>query len=108
MIMNTAVISKTRNSKVVLLRDDYELLTAYFKNYEITQANDKNYFQKLAGELGRAEVLDKSEFPNDVVRLNSRVTIKDKHTGRIMELKLVLPDQADIKQRKISVLAPIG
>jgi regulator of nucleoside diphosphate kinase len=44
----------------------------------------------------------------DIVRLGSTVVIKDLVTRRDMTVTIVLPSKADIKQKKVSVLAPIG
>jgi regulator of nucleoside diphosphate kinase len=46
--------------------------------------------------------------PADIVRLGSTVVIKDLVTRRDMTVTIVLPSKADIKQKKVSVLAPIG
>jgi regulator of nucleoside diphosphate kinase len=44
----------------------------------------------------------------DVVRLNSTVKVKAIDKGTILELVLVTPDKADIRNGRISVMAPIG
>ena len=46
--------------------------------------------------------------PDAVVRLNSSVTIKDLSKGNEITLSIVLPEFADVKQKKISVLAPMA
>ena len=61
----------------------------------------------LASELDRANVV--SERPaRDVVRMGSRVKYRDEWTGRVREVTLVYPDEADINFNQISVLAPVG
>ena len=61
----------------------------------------------LASELDRANVV--SERPaRDVVRMGSRVKYRDEWTGRVREVTLVYPDEADINFNRISVLAPVG
>lgn len=42
------------------------------------------------------------------MRLNSRVVIKEGSKGKLIELVLVVPEKADIKEGRISVFAPIG
>jgi regulator of nucleoside diphosphate kinase len=64
--------------------------------------------KELLGELKNAKLVNKDNFPSDVVRLNSRVKIKDVNKGKVMDLTLVTPDKADIRERKISVMAPVG
>jgi len=46
--------------------------------------------------------------PPDVITMNSKVRVRDMQTREESEYTLVFPHAADIKQGKISVLAPIG
>ena len=46
--------------------------------------------------------------PGDVVRLNSVITIKDEQNNKVMDLTLVTPKQANIKEKKVSVMSPVG
>lgn len=63
---------------------------------------------ELADEVGRAHVLSTGELPQHVVCMNSEVEFRDETTGKVQEVMLVYPDDADIAQRKVSVLTPIG
>ena len=63
---------------------------------------------ELADEVGRAHVLSRGELPQHVVCMNSEVEFRDETTGKVQEVMLVYPDDADISQRKVSVLTPIG
>ena len=62
----------------------------------------------LRRELDRAIVLTQDDSPTRFVRLNSTVTFKDLLSGRTRKLTLVLPQEADIDQRRASVATPIG
>jgi regulator of nucleoside diphosphate kinase len=53
-------------------------------------------------------VIDDASLPANIVRLGSTVVVKDLMTKRDLTVTIVLPQQADIKQKKVSVLAPIG
>jgi regulator of nucleoside diphosphate kinase len=62
----------------------------------------------LARELDRASVVqDDSDLPG-VVRMGSQVSYRDEKTGEAREVVLVYPHEADISQRRISVLTPVG
>lgn len=93
---------------VILLKEDFEILNSYVKTQHGMQVNEKENFSKLYGEIKKAQIVDPEDFPSDVVRLGSTVKVKDLETKRDLEITIVLPQQADIKQKKISVLAPIG
>jgi regulator of nucleoside diphosphate kinase len=98
----------TTESQVILLKNDYEILNDYVKNLHGMQVNEKENFRKLSLELEKAQLVQVDKFPKDVVRLDSTVVIKDMETKRDMTITIVLPQSADIKQKKVSVLAPIG
>jgi len=62
----------------------------------------------LADELDRAQVLAKGRRPIDVVGMGCEVEFRDESSGRIQNVTLVDPSEADIEQGKVSVLTPIG
>ncbi|MGZ8511463.1 MAG: GreA/GreB family elongation factor [Chitinophagaceae bacterium] len=96
-------------SKVILLREDYDLLNAYFQSGRPTPVvNEKQNFKSLSEELSKATILTKNKFPEDVIRLNSTAIIKDTDTNRVITVTIVMPEQADVKKNKVSVLAPVG
>lgn len=62
----------------------------------------------LADELSRATVLPGERMPGNVVRMHSKVTYVDEHTGERRRIELVFPEDADPNSGKVSVLAPVG
>ncbi|HXS54765.1 MAG TPA: GreA/GreB family elongation factor [Hanamia sp.] len=106
--MPTTATSEMVTNQVILLKNDYEILNEYVKNLHGMQVNEKENFRKLSQELGKAKLVDAAEFPMDIVRLDSTVVIRDVQTKRDMTITIVMPQSADIKQKKVSVLAPIG
>jgi len=96
------------NTRLVLTKDDHRLLTSFLNGRQGKTAFDRKNAEDLKAELKKAEIVSKDDLPIDVVKLNSRVTIKAEDKNEIMELMLVTPDKANIKEKKISVLAPIG
>ena len=65
-------------------------------------------FPKLEDELVRATVVPRTEIPNDVVTMNSRVVFENETTKERREVTLVYPNEADIDAGKISILVPVG
>ena len=63
---------------------------------------------RLLSEIDRAQILPTSRFPSNVVTMGSEVTFRDDVTGRVQTVILVLPTEADIEKRRISVMTPIG
>ena len=62
----------------------------------------------LLAEIERAEVYAPGEMPPGYVRLNSRVTFKDERSGRLRDVQLVLPAEANIVEGRVSILTPMG
>ena len=99
---------KQNKNRIVLRKDDYEVMTAYLKGAGAVRSYDRINAEELESELKRATVVAKNVFPKNVVRLNSTVLIKDEKEDKILELTVVTPEKADIRDRKISFMAPIG
>ena len=99
---------KKINRNLIVTRDDHRLLTSFLNGIWGRTAFDRKNSEDLKAELRRATIVSKDSFPSDVVRLNSKVTIKEEDKDETMELMVVTPDKANIKEKKISVLAPIG
>jgi len=99
---------ETQNNQLVLRKDDYEILISYLNNMYGRAAFDRKNAEELKHELKKAKLVNEADFPSDVVRLNSKVKIKTEKKDEIMELMIVTPDKADIKKRKISIMAPLG
>ncbi|HPI97684.1 MAG TPA: nucleoside diphosphate kinase regulator, partial [Synergistales bacterium] len=69
---------------------------------------DKNYLKELEKELNRGIEVEPKDMPEDVITMNSRVRLRDLESGEEMMYILVFPEDADFRNNKISVLAPIG
>jgi regulator of nucleoside diphosphate kinase len=99
---------KKLNNQLVLMKDDYNLLKTYLNNRSGKTTFDRQNAEDLLAELKKAKLVSKDDFPADVVRLNSIVRIKPEDKDHAMELTIVTPDKADIKEGKISIMSPIG
>lgn len=90
-------------NQVVLSEEDFDLLTRYVK-----PTDNKENKMSLAYELGRATIVKKLDVPKDRVKINARIKIQDLDSSLITSLTLVAPENANIKEQKISVITPIG
>ena len=66
------------------------------------------YLNKLEDELDRAEVLDPNDIPRETITMRSTVRLSDLDSGKEMIYSLVFPNEADVDEGRISVLAPVG
>jgi regulator of nucleoside diphosphate kinase len=62
----------------------------------------------LMNELNRAKKVKPEKIPGDVVTMNSIVSLYNDKTGKVMQIQIVYPDDADISKNKVSVFAPVG
>lgn len=93
---------------MILTRNDYDIIMANLKNGVAGATFNRQNAEELEAELKKAKLVNSEDMPADVVRLNSRVTVKEENTDKLIHLTVVTPEKADIKQRKISILSPIG
>lgn len=69
---------------------------------------DQEHLGELAQELERAIEIDPSDVPYDVITMHSRVRVLELESGGRTEFTLVYPDDSDVAEQRISVLAPFG
>lgn len=98
---------RARRSKphITLSADDYDRLTA-LANAAMSKAPD--LATDLAEEIGRAHIVARGRLPQEVVCMNSEVEFRDERSGKVQRLILVYPNEANISERKLSVLTPVG
>jgi regulator of nucleoside diphosphate kinase len=96
------------NMQPVFRKDDFEILQARLQDDQRASTFTPDVVESLMADFRKGKLVSKEEFPADVVRLNSRVIVQEANKDKEMELTVVMPEEADIKQRKISVMAPVG
>lgn len=87
---------------------DLERLKKLLFEAKYNQYRKSQYLEKLQMEIERAMVVSPKDIPGDVITMNSKVCLVDLETGEEEVYTLVFPEDADLDQGKISVLAPIG
>lgn len=63
--------------------------------------------EKLKQELKNARIVSDKKMPKDIIRLNSIVTIETLFND-IRTYQVVTPEKSNIKENRISILAPMG
>jgi regulator of nucleoside diphosphate kinase len=94
------------NRTVFVTRPDFERLTQLLETH--VSRRDKPALTALEEELGRAVVVESSKIPPNVVTMNTRVQFEDLDIGERTEVTLVYPQDGNVDESKISVLAPVG
>lgn len=98
-----------RNSKKIYITDnDMNRLEELLEVASAVNIRDNKHLEELAGELEKADVVESTAIPANVITMNSVVLLKDLETGEERRFTLVFPRQANIEQNKVSILAPVG
>jgi len=85
---------------------EYRLLRNLAKK-SITSSNAKD-MTLLNGELDRAIIIKDGVIEKNIIRINSFVTVEDRSAKRQMTFQIVLPSLANVKENKVSILAPLS
>ncbi|MDD2671020.1 MAG: nucleoside diphosphate kinase regulator [Syntrophales bacterium] len=93
---------------IFITRFDMERLRNLIDGIRDSRGKIRSDLNELEKELDRANLIDPEHVPADVITMNSRVHLKDLDSGEDLILTLVFPSGADIKENRISILAPIG
>ncbi|SDC59666.1 GreA/GreB family elongation factor [Niabella drilacis] len=94
----------TNSNPVILCESDYKRLTAIIVLDKKTEEKDNT----LAYELSRATVVKDEDFPENIIRIGSGVKILDIAAQKEKEFQIVMPGEADIQAKKISILTPMA
>jgi len=87
---------------------DHKRLTALLNSPTLQAGIDKDHLAGLKSELEGAVIVDPKIMPPDIITMNSKIKVLDVQTNEEKDYTLVFPHEADIRQNKISILAPIG
>lgn len=92
---------------MTLNEKDYQRLVDAIKQLRLSAIGNTN-IKSLAEQLKEARIIPSNHTPNDLITMNSRVLLKRLDNEQELELAVVYHDDADIKQKKVSVFAPMG
>jgi regulator of nucleoside diphosphate kinase len=96
------------NKSIQITEFDLRRLNKLLREAEHTDYRGSKYLAELRAELDRAQIVPSQAVPQEVVTMNSIVVLFDPITRKEETYTLVFPEDADIGQGKISILAPIG
>lgn len=102
------MISKKHSEHgTVLTGADFDRLSHLAKSPRY-RAKQSTLLAGLENDLSRGTVISSDRVPKAVVTMNSRVRVRDTRTHEAETFTLVYPEEADIAEGKLSVLAPLG
>lgn len=96
------------NIPIHLTENDLQKLRILLYEAKADPEQEPENLKRLEAELDRAIVVENGTLPFGLVTMNSRAEMVDLSTGEPGTYTLVFPDDADIDDGRISVLAPLG
>lgn len=96
-----------RSAQLLITERDFDRLS-HLVHTTRGPGNARVYAQALDSELQRSRVVPLQRVPKGVVTMHSQVRVRDMSSDEVETYTLVYPDEADIDQGKLSVLAPLG
>ncbi|GAB1463751.1 GreA/GreB family elongation factor [Pedobacter sp. UBA4863] len=89
---------------ILLSKSDYKFLSEHLEKAVMSDYNKS----RLKAEIKNAQIFEDELLPEDVVSLYSEAKIERTDNAQQFIFKLVLPKDANIKQQKVSIFAPIS
>lgn len=74
----------------------------------LTERTPNENYDFLSEELDRAQIIFHRDVPPTLVTMNSTIEFVETETNTKRQLTLVYPQDADMNQGRVSILAPIG
>ncbi len=94
------------SQEIYILKTDKEKLFEIIDKATGQEIQSNGYLKALEVEINKARVIDREVLSHKFIKMNSKVIMTVDRDEE--EITLVYPEEADIKNNKISVLAPIG
>lgn len=94
--------------KIIINRLDYARIKKCINDAMQFQSISKKEADTLLNELETAEILSPEAIPSNVITMNSIVKISFLNSNKEVQFQIVYPDQANVKENKISIFSPIA
>jgi regulator of nucleoside diphosphate kinase len=94
--------------KLCITETDLNRLTDLVHRGPTSRKKEDDSRQILEQTLDHAQVVEPTAVPGTVVTMNSTARVVDLATGQERVCTVVFPNEADVEQNRISVLAPLG
>ena len=98
----------TQTRTILITATDRQRLQDLIRKSREARSEGYQYLQALEQELSHAETVEPENIPPDVVTMNSTVQVKVNGGRRSQTWTIVYPEDADVDEDRISVLAPLG
>ena len=102
--MHVTAQSRPSQAEILVSHADHDRLSVLARGY---LDRTPEMAEDLLAEMDRARIAEDAAMPANVVRMGSTVTLHDPEGG-VQRVTLVYPAEADIAEKRISVMTPLG
>lgn len=95
-------------SKLIINRLDYARIKKSISDAKQFKSITNAEAEKLLQELDAAKIVEPQAIPSDVVTMNSIVKLSFLNNDKTIQFQIVYPEQANIKENKISIFSAIA
>ncbi|HZY80618.1 MAG TPA: GreA/GreB family elongation factor [Cyclobacteriaceae bacterium] len=92
---------------MIITVNDYQRLMGFVELASLRSSMPK-VTDKLAERLGAAQLMPQKKIAKNVVTMNSRVKLRDQANQREAEITITYPQDAEPRERRVSVFSEIG
>lgn len=94
--------------KIIINRLDYARIKKCISDAKQFNSISNAEAEKLINELDSAKIVEPEAIPSNVVTMNSIVKLSFLNNNKQVQFQIVYPDQANLKENKISIFSPIA
>jgi regulator of nucleoside diphosphate kinase len=95
-------------SKLLINRLDYARIKKCINDSKQFKSISSAESESLLKELESAEIVEPEAMPSNVVTMNSIVKLSFINNTKQVQFQIVYPNQANLKENKISIFSPIA
>lgn len=95
-------------SQIIINRLDYARIKKCINDAKQFKSISNTEAEKLMKELDSAKIVEPTAIPSNVVTMNSIVRLSFVNNNKHVQFQIVYPDQANVKENKISIFSPIA
>jgi len=95
-------------NKIIINRLDYARIKKCIYDAKQFKSISSIEAEKLVNELDSAKIVEPESIPSNVVTMNSIVKITFLNNNKQLQFQIVYPEQANLKENKISIFSPVA
>ena len=95
-------------NELIVNRLDYARIKRCIDDAKQFKSINQSEAEKLLKELESAKIVEPDAVPSNVVTMNSIVKLSFLNNNKQIQFQIVYPEQANLKENKISIFSPIA